>query len=481
VAGLIDTLTRLSSPWAYVVVGLLATAEAVFVGLVLPGELVLLLGGFLAYQGRVSLAGMVAVAAVAAVAGYLVGYATGRRLGPALRTGGLGRRIGPARWDRVQAVLAARGGQAIFLGRFVGLLRALMPAAAGTARMPYPTFVVWTVAGGLIWAPGFVLLGYLAGGSYQRVADLAGQASLILLALLVLVGGVLAAARWTARHPDQVRALLARQLERPAVAALRRRYGSQLGFLARRFSPQGALGLSLTVGLAAVVGFGWLFGGITEDVIKGDELAARDSPVAAWLAEHRVGWLTATMRAITQLGSLRLIAPLVALTALLLLVRARRPDAAALLVTAVTGASLLVVLVKLLIGRARPEGGGMLVLVDSSSFPSAHSAQAVATYGALAYLAGRAAPRWGQRVAAWTTATLIALLVGFSRLYLGVHWLSDVLGGYALGAGWLAIVITATATYQRLRSQAPPPEERQQPDDQPKPTGRQDNAREANH
>ncbi|HSO54943.1 MAG TPA: phosphatase PAP2 family protein, partial [Actinomycetes bacterium] len=304
--------------------------------------------------------------------------------------------------------------------------------------------------------------------------------SLILLALLVLVGGVLAAARWTARHPDQVRALLARQLQRPAVLTLRRRYATQLGFLARRFSPQGALGLWLTLGLAAVVGFGWLFGGITEDVIKGDELAARDSPVAAWLADHRVGWLTATMRAITQLGSLRLIAPLVALTALLLILRARRPDAAALLVTAAAGTSLLVVLVKLLIGRARPEGGGMLVLVNSSSFPSAHSAQAVATYGALAYLAGRAAPRWGQRVAAWTAAALIALLVGFSRLYLGVHWLSDVLGGYALGAGWLAIVITATATYQRLRSQAPPPKERQQPDDQPKATGRQDSAREAN-
>ena len=112
---------------------------------------------------------------------------------------------------------------------------------------------------------------------------------------------------------------------------------------------------------------------------------------------------------------------------------------------------------KLLVGRARPQVGGMLVLVDSSSFPSAHSAQAVATYGALAYLAGRAAPRWGQRVAAWTAATLIVLLVGFSRLYLGVHWLSDVLGGFALGAGWLAVVITASATYRRLRAQRPPP------------------------
>ena len=69
-------------------------------------EHALLLGGFLAYQGRVSLAGMVAVAAVAAVAGYLLGYETGRRLGPALRTSALGRRIGPARWDRVEAMWA---------------------------------------------------------------------------------------------------------------------------------------------------------------------------------------------------------------------------------------------------------------------------------------------------------------------------------------------------------------------------------------
>jgi membrane protein DedA with SNARE-associated domain/membrane-associated phospholipid phosphatase len=457
VAGVIDTLSRLSSPWAYLVVALLTTAEAVLVGLVLPGELALLLGGFLASQGRVSLAGMVAVAAVASVAGYLLGYEVGRRLGPALRTSALGRRVGEDRWDRVEAVMAARGGQAIFVGRFVGLLRALMPAAAGMARVPYRTFLVYTVAGGLIWGPGFVLLGYLAGNSYRRVADLAGQAGLVLLVLLVLVGGVLAAGRWIARHPDRVRAMLARQLERPAVAVLRRRYATQFGFLARRFSLQGALGLSLTVGLAAVVAFGWLFGDITEDVIKGDELAARDSPVAAWLADHRVGWLTATMRIITQLGSLRFVATLVALTALLLVLRTRRLEPAALLVTAVAGTTLLVLLVKLLVGRARPQVGGMLVLVDSASFPSAHSAQAVATYGALAYLAGRAAPRWGQRVAAWTAATLIVLLVGFSRLYLGVHWLSDVLGGFALGAGWLAVVITASATYRRLRTQRPPP------------------------
>jgi membrane-associated protein len=116
--------------------------------------LALLLGGFLAYQGRVSLAGMVAVAAVAAVAGYLVGYETGRRLGPALRTSALGRRIGPARWDRVQAVLAPRGGQAIFVGRFVELLRALMPAAASMSGMPYRTFLPTPWSAGSSGLPG---------------------------------------------------------------------------------------------------------------------------------------------------------------------------------------------------------------------------------------------------------------------------------------------------------------------------------------
>jgi membrane-associated protein len=82
----------------------------------------------------------------------------------------------------------------VFLGRFVGLLRALVPALAGMSRMPYRTFLPWNLAGGLIWAPGFVLLGYLAGGSYQRVERIAGRASLLLALVVVAVGAVVAAA-----------------------------------------------------------------------------------------------------------------------------------------------------------------------------------------------------------------------------------------------------------------------------------------------
>jgi len=438
-----------------VLVGVLATAEAVFAGLVLPGELALLLGGFLAFHHRVSLPGMCVVAATGATAGYLLGYEVGRRFGPALRTSRIGRRIGPARWDRVEAALAARGGRAILFGRLVGLLRAVMPAAAGMARMPYRTFLAYTVAGGLLWGPGFVLLGYTAGGSYQRVATLAGPASLVLLVLVVLIGSLIAAARWVASHPDRIHAVLARQLDRPAVVALRQRYHRQLAFLARRLSPQGALGLSLTLGLLAVTASGWAFGGILEDVLGREELATQDSPVAAWLADHRVDWLTTAMQAVTTLGSGWVTVLVLILAGLLLPRRGHRWQATTMLILIAAGTSALVNAIKLLIGRARPDIADLLTTADGYAFPSGHSAQAAATYAALAYLISTRLRRWRPRVTVWTVAVLIAVLVGFSRLYLGAHWLTDVLGGYALGAAWTAIVVTATTTIRRARATEP--------------------------
>jgi membrane protein DedA with SNARE-associated domain len=75
----------------------------------------------------------------------------------------------------------------VFLARFTAFLRAVMPGLAGTARMHYPRFLAFNAAGGFIWAIGFTMLGYLAGASYQRVEKIAGQASAILLAVVILV------------------------------------------------------------------------------------------------------------------------------------------------------------------------------------------------------------------------------------------------------------------------------------------------------
>ena len=455
--GLLRTAADLASPWAYIMLGLLAAAEsAAFVGLAIPGETAMLLGGVLAFQGRLSLPVMMAAGAVGAVVGDSIGYELGRRFGAPLQHSRLGRRVGDKRWAKGQAYLRAKGGRAVFLGRFIGVLRALVPALAGMSGMPYRTFLPWNLAGGVIWAPGFVLLGYLAGGSYQKVERIAGQASLLLLLLLILAGTVVVAARWLARHPERVRAIIDRQLTRPPVARLRVRYRRQLDFLARRLRPGGALGLSLTATALALVGAGWAFGAVFQDVLAGDELALIDRPTETFLVAHREAWLTHGMRVATDFGGAGVLIPLLLVIGLVWRWRACTWRPLGLLAAAYAGAWMLQVSIKLLVHRPRPPATLALAHFSGYAFPSGHATDSAAVYGMLAALLATASIRWGRKVAAWTTAAGLVALIGLSRLYLGGHWLTDVLGGFALGGTWLFALLTLTRTIAELhRNHAP--------------------------
>jgi membrane protein DedA with SNARE-associated domain/membrane-associated phospholipid phosphatase len=456
--GVIDAAARLASPWAYIVLGLLAAAEsAAFVGLAIPGETAMLLGGFLAYQGRVDLAVMMAAGAAGAVVGDQIGYEIGRLFGEPLKRSRLGRRVGEDRWAKGEAYLRAKGGRAVFLGRFVGVLRALVPALAGMSRMPYLTFLPWNVAGGIIWAPGFVLLGYLAGGSWRRIEQIAGRASLLLFVLVVVVGAVVVAARWIARHPDRLRALVDRQLRRPWVARLRGRYQRQLAFLAARLRPGGALGLSLTVTVLALVGAGWAFGAVLQDVLAGDEGALLDGPVHRFFLAHREAWLTPLMRVASNLGDAAILLGLILLTGLVWWLRTRDWRPLWLLAAAYLGAWVLSQTIAELTGRARPPAAQAIGHWSGYAFPSGHTTVATAVYGMLAALLAAASPSWGRKVALWTAALLIAGLVGLSELYLGAQWLTDVLGALALGAAWLFVLLAATHTMRALQRKGEAP------------------------
>ena len=182
----VDALGRLASPWAYVVIGGLAGAEAAaFVGLVFPGETALIVGGFLAYRGKVSLPVLIVVAVVAAIVGDSIGYELGRVMGPPLRRSRLGRMVGEERWERAAQYVRTKGDRAVFLGRWVGVLRALVPTLSGMSGMPYRTFLPANVAGALTWAPAAVLLGYVAGESYRQVGRAVGGTSLGIAVVIV--------------------------------------------------------------------------------------------------------------------------------------------------------------------------------------------------------------------------------------------------------------------------------------------------------
>ena len=158
---------------------------AIFLGFVLPGEAAVVFGGVLASRGHLSLPALVGVVVIAAVTGPLVGYEIGKRMGDRLFSARILRRV-PGGVDRARTALRDKGGMAVLGGRFVAVVRALMPAAAGAAQMPYRTFVVHNLIGGVIWGVGYSLLGYLAGSAYGVVESRVGTGLAIGLAAIVI-------------------------------------------------------------------------------------------------------------------------------------------------------------------------------------------------------------------------------------------------------------------------------------------------------
>ncbi|HJQ42341.1 MAG TPA: DedA family protein [Jatrophihabitantaceae bacterium] len=191
--------------WMYLIAGGLCFGEAAFLlGMVLPGETALLVAGVFCQRGVLELWIMIPLAFVCAVAGDSVGYEFGRKFGPSLRRSRLGVWVGEHRWARVDGFLHRHGGKAVLLGRLTALFRALVPSMAGMAGMRYRTFLTWNAAGGLLWAPGCVLLGYAFSKSLDTVGKTLTWAPFVLVGLIVLVYVVLHLRR---RRREQAEAL----------------------------------------------------------------------------------------------------------------------------------------------------------------------------------------------------------------------------------------------------------------------------------
>jgi membrane protein DedA with SNARE-associated domain len=202
VTHLLDGILGLDPLLILALTALLVFAEdAIFVGFVVPGETAAVLAGVGAGIGHLSLPLAMAVIVVAAIVGDSVGYEVGRLFfGPRVLTMPILERHAD-RIERARAFLRRRGGVAVFLGRFTAFFRAMMPALAGAAHMPYRTFLLWNSLGGVVWGSVFVTVGYIAGASYQHVEKQVGRGIAIGLVVIVIGGLVL----WRLRHREVVR------------------------------------------------------------------------------------------------------------------------------------------------------------------------------------------------------------------------------------------------------------------------------------
>jgi membrane-associated phospholipid phosphatase len=211
-----------------------------------------------------------------------------------------------------------------------------------------------------------------------------------------------------------------------------------------------AVGLPLALALAVLTIGAWAFGAIAEEVQEGDT-ATTDQRFAHWLHGRATDPLTDVFRALTWTGNGGFLA-VVVLVAFILLWRRRLFTDAVFVVLAFAGAEVITFGMKQGFRRDRPFFEDPLATASSFSFPSGHALVSLAVYGSIAVVVARHVRSRRVAVAVVAAAAVWILAIGFSRLYLGVHFLSDVLAGYSAGAAWLALLYLAIEARTRYTS-----------------------------
>jgi membrane-associated phospholipid phosphatase len=235
-----------------------------------------------------------------------------------------------------------------------------------------------------------------------------------------------------------------------------RRFAQQIRFLQARLSPEGYLGLHLTIRLLVILAAGWWFADIAEDMSRNAATRLFDERVASWFHEHATPASTQIARFVTFFGSVGFVAGASTCLALVLTVRKSWSQLLALLL-AVGGGSLVNILLKHFFHRQRPVLENPLVTLSSYGFPSGHTMGATLFYGLLALFFAQSVGNWRWRPLTFCIAALVVALVGVSRIYLGAHYFTDVIGAIAVGLAWLAFCWTGVETLRKWRSRSSVP------------------------
>lgn len=449
-----STLAGLVARYGYGTVTGIVTLEGV--GLPLPGETILITAAALAARGKLSLWGVLVAAFLGVVLGGSGGYWIGRAGGlRVLRRHGKLFHMSQERLDRAHRYFQTHGAWTVFFARFVALLRMLAGVLAGVGCMGFGRYTVANAAGGLAWAGVFGTLGYEFGSNLPLLERYGARISLVLALLIaIVVLLVILWRRFASCRPalwNAGRKLHDSVLGRPLVRRELERHPRFWRFIAARFAPGEYLGLHLTIGLLVSLAALWLFGGITEDVIHHDPLTRFDLEVLRWFQHFASPAGDRAAVVVSLIGSPVAMAVVAMLGALLLLWRRLWLMLAGWIV-AFGGGGVLDAALKLIVRRPRPPGAAAFLHGMTFSFPSGHSMGSLIGYGMLAYVVivlwvhGRTG-----RVVVVAAAAGLVLAIGASRLYLGVHYFSDVVGGYAAGLLWLAACVSGVEVARERR------------------------------
>lgn len=437
----------------YSLIGFLCFIDAVaFIGILYPGGFLVVFAGFLAANGKGDIITIAIVSALGSFAGDLLSYVIGARAGGVIMQRPWFKRRENL-LQKGQLYFAAHGGKSVFVGRFVGFLRPFIPFIAGSARMNPIAFTSFALVSAVLWGiitPG---LGYIFGASWQMVQVWSGRFSMLFLLLAALF--VFNTLFWRYLLPVlgkvaqksgmKIAAHWQNLLQAPAVLSFCDRHPRLWLFLCQRLSTAHASGICLTVGISLSTLFAILFAWFGRNIhLPG--LTRLDQRTYELLAVLHHPWTDLFFASLSWFGSTQAIIILGAF-ALFALIISNRDFSALVLILGIAAGELFAFLTKEVFDRPGPAPLFPDLVITAASFPSDHAFSALLFYGLIIYFLIDTTRNWrGARIGFLLIGSFIILLVGFSRVYLGIHWTSDVLAGFTLAALWLTFLITLCET-----------------------------------
>jgi undecaprenyl-diphosphatase len=432
----------------YWLVFLLVLGESLaFVGFFVPGSLIVILAGGLAAQGYYRFWPLFIVAVCAALLGNTLSYEIGKRGKSFLRRH-------PWLWKQVlkgEAFFEHHGSKSVFIGHFLGPVRHAVPVAAGVSGMKTWPFQRSNIPGAAIWAFVHLGLGYFFGSLWNVALLWSSRIALTVVGIAAVVLIIAWLWRWVLRHGKEMwelacsvgAAVRGALMQNPSIRAWVKRHERLLAFLRERFSTKSFFGLPTTILLATFLYTVGLLLGLIEDYLAGEPIVAADQRLANLLFAFRNPFFLHASYYITLFAE-----PVPALIMALLLSallwwRKQKVFVLSVWLTLVTSETTALA-GKLLFRRLRPDELVRAIAENSFSFPSGHATTVAALFGFCAYLLIRTQRSWTVKVSAFFGAVVMILLVDFSRLYLGVHYLSDVLAGDLVGLSALVFSISVT-------------------------------------
>jgi len=399
----------------------------VVLGLLIPGAALLFGAGALMATGTLPIAPIMLSTIAGAIVGDLISFLLGQHYHQRLRVIWPFRRY-PVLVNRGVDFFVRNGGKSVFMARFIGPLRPIVPAIAGMMNMTTTRFLIIDVIASMLWAPVYILPGMVFGASLGLAAEVAGR----LVVLLVVIAGIAWLGVWVTgtlirllqpHIAGTLEKLLEYSRNHPLVKPL-------AGSLLDPYHPE-ARGLAILSVLFFITL--WLLLLTSRQVLYGHWLDGIDAYIFHSLENLRTPWADQVMIFITQFGNQALLAIVLAGSCAWLFWK-RYTKAAWHWLAVYVSAGLLTWVLKNTVQVPRP-----LTAYGGYSFPSAHTSMSLAVYGFLALIIARelhVTRRWLP----YSGAGLIIVSIALSRLYLGVHWFSDVLAGLLLGLIWVALI-----------------------------------------